>query len=226
MRTYRMWGVVLAVACGTAWATTNHTITVDGNLADWHADEDFAGNDGCTYYITWDANYVYVGAYNIDTAGDDFSLAFYMDDQVGTTNTANSTNFASAVAPSYYVTLENSTNLWTAVGTSGSWTGWTNQSGSWSNYAGWSGNKVSEIAIPRSFLNHTGVAGEWGVCFMGENDSSTWTWGTSPTANPTGGGVPNTMSWIYYWGDMASGVTVDSAATTNAPTDVECWSLY
>ena len=61
----------LAVA-GVVWATTYHTITVDGNLVDFAADEKTAGdpandslygvdNELTTFYATWDAQKLYLG---------------------------------------------------------------------------------------------------------------------------------------------------------------------
>ncbi len=57
---------------GTVWATTHHTITVDGKILDFTADEKTAGdakgdsayatnNDLTTLYVTWDASNLYIG---------------------------------------------------------------------------------------------------------------------------------------------------------------------
>jgi hypothetical protein len=60
------------IVAGVVWATTYHTITVDGNLSDFAADEKTAGdpagdslyaanNDLTTLYVTWDAQKLYLG---------------------------------------------------------------------------------------------------------------------------------------------------------------------
>ena len=72
------WGLWLALVlgallvAGVTWATTPHTITVDGDLSDFAADEKTPGdpvgdslygknNDLSTLYVTWDANNLYLG---------------------------------------------------------------------------------------------------------------------------------------------------------------------
>ena len=69
-----LWVLPLTVllGLGTVWATTHHTITVDGKILDFAADEKTAGdakgdsayaanNDLSTLYVTWDANNLYIG---------------------------------------------------------------------------------------------------------------------------------------------------------------------
>ncbi len=60
------------VVAGVVWATTYHSITVDGNLSDFAPDEKTVGdpagdslyaanNDLTTLYVTWDAQKLYLG---------------------------------------------------------------------------------------------------------------------------------------------------------------------
>jgi len=63
-----------------AVGTTYTTITIDGNN-DFESDEAVLGTGGSIYYITWDANYLYLGAQNSDI-DDNIStkwLYFYLD---------------------------------------------------------------------------------------------------------------------------------------------------
>jgi len=64
--------MAIMLLVGWAWATTPHTITVDGNLSDWNSDEliiDDANDDSLwandevkEIYLTWDADNLYIGA--------------------------------------------------------------------------------------------------------------------------------------------------------------------
>jgi hypothetical protein len=78
---------------GLAIATTYTTIIIDG-LNDFESDEDVSGTSGSTYYITWDANYIYLGAQN-DNVDDNSStkfIYFYIDsDPQPVPNTGNGT---------------------------------------------------------------------------------------------------------------------------------------
>ena len=62
------------------FAATYHTISIDGTN-DFAADEDIAWTSGSTYYFTWDANNLYLGANN-DNIDDNSStewILFYID---------------------------------------------------------------------------------------------------------------------------------------------------
>jgi MYXO-CTERM domain-containing protein len=65
-------GLGTLLVAGSVWATTHHTITVNGTLADFDADEKTAGdpandstygvdNELTTLYVTWDAQKLYLG---------------------------------------------------------------------------------------------------------------------------------------------------------------------
>jgi MYXO-CTERM domain-containing protein len=65
-------GLAVLLVSGAVWGTTYHSVSVDGNLADFTSDETTAGDGVCdslygtdnclsTLYVTWDAQTLYLG---------------------------------------------------------------------------------------------------------------------------------------------------------------------
>jgi len=92
---YAATSLVLALLMGLtsmAVATTYHTITLDGNMSDWAADEFVSSSahagggteaDIQDLYVTWDANNLYLGLTTNNTASQDVSYGFAFDvDQI------------------------------------------------------------------------------------------------------------------------------------------------
>jgi hypothetical protein len=99
-------GVAAVALAGIVWATTYHTITVDGSLTDFAYDEKTAGdpagdsgyganNDLTTLYVTWDAQKLYLGfAYKAEQTG----VLYLIDSGVsgGATNLCKSAGYNGA----------------------------------------------------------------------------------------------------------------------------------
>ncbi len=68
------------IVFGTTVAATYNTITIDG-INDFESDEDIAGTSGAAYYITWDADNLYLGLQAPDVASGSSTrwVNFYID---------------------------------------------------------------------------------------------------------------------------------------------------
>lgn len=62
------------------YVVTNHTITADGTVSEWQANgEQLGSTDGVDFYVTWDANYIYVGMVGGDTSSDKYNVLIDTD---------------------------------------------------------------------------------------------------------------------------------------------------
>ncbi|GAB4535999.1 MAG: hypothetical protein Fur0018_26510 [Anaerolineales bacterium] len=83
-----------AGAANDGWSgymTTNHAITADGTVSEWQANGEQLGSaDGVDFYVTWDANYIYVGMVGGNTASDKYNVLIDTDPlDVGAANSGN-----------------------------------------------------------------------------------------------------------------------------------------
>ena len=135
---------------------TPHTIIVDG-INDFQTGSELIENQLHSLYITWDANNLYLGFYDMDLNNDgDLFVNIDTDQTTGsgaTTGSWGRVNFADPYLPEYQVAIEGGggslpggsmqVNNWT--GTSWDYPG----NGSIGNsYEGWLDNGFTEISIP------------------------------------------------------------------------------
>ncbi|GAB4375992.1 MAG: hypothetical protein Kow0042_21840 [Calditrichia bacterium] len=157
--------ILIIVFVNFGLATTYHTITIDGTN-DFASDEAMNVVNGRTFYVTWDATYIYFGLDNANLNG--FGDWFIWID-VDQTDESGAT-----AGPFGVVTFDQSMNtiyepeymIFVEAGSYAEWRVFS--SGSWSNnnpiaagewYGGWSDNPYSEIRFPWSTLGSpTGIA--------------------------------------------------------------------
>jgi hypothetical protein len=76
------------------FGTAYHTIVIDGTN-DFATDEDFAGTSGSTWYFTWDADNIYIGANNPDISANDNNKWVHLYFDTDPMSPANSGNGSS-----------------------------------------------------------------------------------------------------------------------------------
>jgi len=199
--------LVLCLTVLNTHALTPHSITIDGNLDEWNADEYMGTVNGAKLYITWDAQNIYF-AWNGTDFGTEGDLFIYMNTTSGGTytgkewygthtlpfeadylfwveNGAQSTNYG----------LDRYTNAWNTIAYTGS------------NYIGWAGNKNTEIAIPRSDLgNPAGIS----VLVFAQWEDAMNVWSAFPANNTLSGTGSETFTYYYQF-------TLSTGISPNAP---------
>ncbi len=181
--------------CPNTPNATIRTITVDGSISDF-GPAIANGANGVNYYFSADNTYFYVGVTGVNLANDNIHIAFRNND--GSTTAANwGVNFN--VAPyTYLITFFaandicyypfNAPYTCQQVGTPGP-----NQ---WQHFAGWSGNPISEVRIPRSWLGSLNSgSGMVQISIWTNNNAGNFVWSTYPTNNPTGAANVN---WVNH----------------------------
>jgi hypothetical protein len=111
---------------------TYHSITFDGTVntsTEWQPGELLGTVDSVSWYLTWDATYIYVAMTGGTTAQDKYNVAIDTDPTNSTTNTGTANLYCGATfpieaKPNYAIQkYPGSVNL--ADGNSGSWAAWT-----------------------------------------------------------------------------------------------------
>ncbi|MEM4308856.1 MAG: glucodextranase DOMON-like domain-containing protein [Thermoplasmata archaeon] len=188
--------LLLLIPLHAATATTPNTITIDGSLTEWQADELMGISNEKKLYLTWDAQALYIGWNGTDfgvdgdlfiylntTAGGSFAgkdwygihtLPFEADYLFWVENGAQSTNYG----------LDKYANGWTTV----SFTGQT--------YIGWSGNPNTEIKIPFSDI---GIPTTLSLLVFAQWEEAQNVWAAFPTNNTPVGSGPETFTYYYQF---------------------------
>ena len=134
---------------------TPSTITVDGDLSDWDSDSQMASGN-IDLHLTWDANNLYFG-----WDGTDWKDAFEGADLFVYFNTSSDGSVLSKdwgfshtlpFAANYGFVLEDD-SYFRLISYDGS--AWADSAHVVDLYSGWSGNKVTEFAIPVSYTHLT-----------------------------------------------------------------------
>ena len=196
--------------------TTNHTISIDGDLSDWSANELMETDGPATLHITWDATNLYLGLSGVylgDTPSQDKSFFVCIDtDQIAGSGAAldgySTVNFNTVVfAPEYcfYFTGGAGWYEWsTWNGTGWDWNGWRSD-GTFYNYPG---NPApipgSELTIIRTEIGSPNSL-RLAAWFTPEESSiveATW-----PSQNATG--TTPTFAHFYHYPSLVSGIEPD-----------------
>lgn len=217
---------LLLLAAPLARATAYHTITVDGDMGDWAADEEMEAAGPYTLYLTWDANNLYLGltgAYLGDDPAQDKSFFVCFDTDLtpgsgapadGYGNVLFNTNF---LAPEYCYYFAGGAgwyewSVWDPLG-QWLWQPWRSDG----TYYNWPGNPASlpgsELTIQRSDIGNPGAVGvvawltaEADPAGPGIPVEAAW-----PTGNPTGS--QPILEYFYFYPDLSytGGVSPDIA---------------
>ncbi len=131
-------------------ATTPHSISCDGSIADWAADERCGARNGTEFFVTWDATYVFFAwnGTNLVSQGD---LFIYMNTTSGGSSTTTDwsgthtlpflADYVYCIEHSGYYALRSYSGSWSDMGISLPLP-----------YCGWASNGLTEIAIERAVI--------------------------------------------------------------------------
>ena len=214
--------ILLAVLPGAALALTYTTPTTTDGVVEisapvlggttWETDEMMANDGGTNFYLTWNADTVFcaiTGTYADQQDGAyDWFIAFDVDMIPGSGGTSDGyghVTFSGQFLPEYIYYFAGgmgwyeSTN-WT--GTAWNWRGWTSAC----SFGGWTGNKTSEICIPRSMI---GLPESMAVVSWISTEDNSLIVASFPTANPIGA---KSQPMTYFW--VAQNLGQDIAPNT------------
>jgi subtilisin-like proprotein convertase family protein len=197
--------------CNQNWSTTG-TIAIDGNLADWGSTKKLGtGSNAVGYYITFDADYIYLAWDGVNLSADKVFVAFDIDAlKAGDSGVGGSSNakggayFTGLRKPEYLVAFNKTVsggviNLYAESATTpGTWDFAQNMSG-WSNFPGYdSTHKVNELRIPKSALPGLSTTSGMGVWMWVNNAAETNVWSIWPNTN-TAGAAPIAMANAQFF---------------------------
>ncbi len=208
---------LLLILSNLLFATTFHTITIDGTN-DFAADETFSTTStGYTTYITWDQNNLYIGYDGVDiNAGINPQykwILIYFDTDPQQTPTSGTGTTVGQLYNTQQPNLPFSANFhlrWKGDNTytnMGKWTGSSWDYGSGGGY--WTGSLVRsdtylEISIPLSDL---GNPSQVYICtnMINEESGFEWTYAGNPSDMFTDGYDPD---YLHYYGfNLTSGIS-------------------
>jgi hypothetical protein len=143
-------------------AQSNHTVTFSGNTSDFNAGEKYSSVDNVDYYVTYDATYVYFGAFrnggNSWGTFDHFTI--YIDNFGVGTGSATGVNWDGNTptipfAADYRIAIRNNSSGESFFSThSGSWTTGAANAQGWNQYTTASADGALEVRIPWSDLGN------------------------------------------------------------------------
>ncbi len=176
---------------------TPHTILVDGT-ADFNAQTEAMNTGTDSLFITWDADYLYIGHTGtaLNTGGD---LFVYLDtDLLAGSGAALSAwgrvNFASAHRPEYELSIEGGGNSMQINSWAGSWNYVQYGAHGGSTYEGWTGNLLTEIKVPWSDLGNPEQVAISASVSQEDTQTTTLVW---PESNPTGASITLSDWYIF-----------------------------
>ena len=192
--------LMIAAPIWAQWATP----TIDGYIAtgEYGTNNQLnnAGNTGQTWYMTWDANNLYVGIVNANISE---ALVLYVADPTNNAN-GNTTgfnydgaSFSSLPFKATFVTyVKNGYREYRNADGSGGWTGSTANYGQYADNA--NNQNTREVAIPWTAISASGIPSQF-VFFGYLVSSGGYVYGQAPTDNNIGGFIGlNATATQYY----------------------------
>ncbi|MBM4353600.1 MAG: hypothetical protein FJ109_07340, partial [Deltaproteobacteria bacterium] len=180
------------LSCGLTWKAPV-TITIDGNMADWDnpGHKLGAGIGGVVqYYLTWDADYIYIGWKGVNQATDKVAVAF--DEDVAPMQTHGADDLFAGVTftgtrrPDYAVVFNGANDIWyVPANAQGNWDAAQNVS-TWFHYAGHAGNLTTELRVPKAYLGALNTDQGFAVWIWTTNKAESNVWSIWPKTNVTG----------------------------------------
>ncbi len=142
------------------WSQSNHTVSFSGNTSDFNAAEKYSSVDNVDYYVTYDANYIYFGAFR--TGGNSWGtfdhFTIYADD-IGTGTgsstgeTWDSNTPTLPFAADYRICIRNNSSGESFYSTySSGWTTGAANAQGWTQYTTTGSNGALEVRVPWSDL--------------------------------------------------------------------------
>ena len=183
---------------------SNHIVTITGNSTDFYAAEKLSAASGQTdYYVTFDVNNLYIGAFRNGTTSNsgDFLNIFIDTDPTATVGTSGSGattgNAFNGVTGSLPFTANYSSHLLYNTSTGNyyelrpsSGTGWSGSATS-SGMSQWESSTAFEIAIPWSSIGNPDAINL--ALFMGYTNG---TYANAPGANVAGSASPSIVNYF------------------------------
>jgi|WetSurMetagenome_2_1015567.scaffolds.fasta_scaffold52579_2 hypothetical protein len=204
--------------------TTYKTIVIDG-VNDFSADETLSGTSGSTWYFTWDADNLYVGALNSDVGTNSGTkwLLWYIDTDPQLTPAEGTGTTAGVMYTTQRPTLPFSANYhlrWKGDGSYynlQSFNGTTWQSGDQSGMLQSRVGNYIEIKIPRSNI---GSPGQIYICaaMISEAPGSEWTYFITPAAQSDG---YNPALAHFFGFTLDAGRSPNDAAYVDGPLPIQ-----
>jgi glycosidase len=198
--------VAIAVPMWAQWTTP----TIDGSIGngEYGANNQYnnAGNTGQTWYMTWDANNLYVGIVNANISE---GLVLYAADP-NNNSTGNTTgfgydnaNFSSLPFKATFVTyVKNGYREYRNSDGSG---GWSSQTSNYGQYADNGGNNnTREVAIPWTAISASGIPSQF-VFFGYLVSGGGYIYGQAPTDNNITGFVGLNATATQYFAVVNTG---------------------
>ena len=203
------------------------------------------GTDGtATFYLSWDATYIYFGwsGGRTNYSSDTYFVGVDTDPDGTNGNTADimgaTFNNTNSQKLDYWVYYENSSTVGGVPATDGnSFELWQNSSGSWSFVSRTAGDDNIEsrvlfadaggevrLRIPWSSLSFSpGTTSNIGILMWTNNPDALFIWSSFPSSNPTGA-TPQQMLNYTVFPNTGSGVNTSSGGT-ETPLPVELTSF-
>ena len=204
-------------SCGSSIAATlgvipqtNHTISVDGSLSDWSANEKVY-NATNQAYVTWDATNIYVALNNNFSDADKLNIG--IDTDPGTNNIGSSTTgafsgaiFGGYLTPDYIIQSSGTTNL-NVYPRSG--TGWGSAVSIYSGSTLFRSGSVAEIVIPRNKIGSPAPGSPMAIHLWYSNSVDVYYY-MFGSDNPASGGS-GVMRSAAVWANTGTCVNVNTA---------------
>ncbi|MEM3444476.1 MAG: NosD domain-containing protein [Thermoplasmata archaeon] len=197
--------------------TTNHTITIDANLSEWHADEVLGGNDNAIWYLTWDENKLYLALNRQEgfhgTENDYDVLWIYMDTRDG--GSAQSVDWNGRHTLPFHADWCFILRPWNKYWNLREWNGTDWQPDK--PYFGvepaqdWD-NGIAEFEIP---FGDIGTPLSISVALFLTNGADNYLFGASPEGNPSGYFVALRLYWLYP--SLSGNLSPNSSLTASGP---------
>ena len=208
-----------------SFATTNHTITIDGTN-DFATDEDFTGTSGAIWYFTWDANNFYFAVSASDVNNNDANkwVHLYIDTDPKATPTSGTGSTTGVTYNTQTPTLPISANYHFRWKTDNSYTNlldyntgtssWDDDNTGGNNFgiAAFQSGTFVEFSIPRASLGNP-VALQVSGTMVNEAGGSEWTYFMFPSSGNTDGYQANHSS--FYGFVLNDGLSPDDATNLN-----------
>jgi glycosidase len=205
-------GLTASTCLWAQWATPNIDGFIGNGEYGTNNQLNNAGNTGQTWYMTWDANYLYVGIVNANISE---SLVLYVADPNNNSNgnttgfNYDGTSFSSLPFKATFVTYAK--NGYREYRNSDGSGGWTSQTSNYGLYADNGNNQnTREVAIPWTAISAGGIPSQF-VFFGYMVSGGGYVYGQAPTDNNISGFIGTSASATQYF------AVVDTRNGTSTP---------
>lgn len=232
--------IIMFVIVSVIFATSNHTIVIDGINSGWATDEDFIDvSNADFFYLTWDADYIYLGISDAEADYGNMATFVYFDTDPsggnGTTDAYAWSNnivtpfpadvvvvWKNSVGSDYIEIMEWNGSLWQKAASANSSS--LNNGNYVVDFSVTDGNDYREARIKRSCL---GSPSEIKICSFTEQQwSSYWRYFAWPSSGWTDGNRTNGQTISHYRGyELTGNISPDATGAYDGVLPVELTSF-